>query len=345
VKYRHYRWFGAPKLVLEPWVLIVLGVSIYFLASLYLPGWRALGIALLSGVSAAYLSAPFRRRLALRSLVRQGSRYFEFGRPHIIAHSFGTYLTGSALTNIPAVRARRIVLVGCVLNARFDWRGVKARNPAAFEAVRNDWTNKDQVVRLARLIEWRIPDFGRSGLTGFVTEPSWVHNVSSPYLACGSCGRDPDAPIHNFDCSGLGHSDSFLGGAHAARFWLPFLWGFNPQEYGDLLDCCEAAAYSFENGNLHDLQIAEEELLSRPWEWAHGDLLPDYLTNIVKNHKKLGSRQPDEIVGRVEVLFWQTMERGRQAAVSGESAEQRWIAFLRPERAASEAIDQIISAP
>ena len=345
LKYRHYRWFGASKLVLEPWALIVLGLAIYFLGYRYLPAWLALSIALLIGVGVAYLVAPFRRKLARNSLVRQATRSFEFGRPHIIAHSFGTYLTGLLLRDIAAVRVRRIVLVGCVLNARFDWRGLKGRKPEVFEAVRNDWTSKDQVVRLAGLIEWRIPDFGRAGWTGFVTDPSWVHSVGSPYLACGSCEQDPKAPIHNFDCSGLGHSDSFLGGAHTARFWLPFLWGFDPKEYGDLLDCCESAAYSFENGNQHDLQIAEEELLRTDWEWTHGRLLPDYLNDLVKKHKKLGSRQPDEIIGRVVVLFWQTIERGRQAAVSGKPSEERWITFLRPERAASEAIEQVVSAP
>ena len=344
IKYRHYRWLGASKILLEPWALILLGLPIYFVGSRYLPGWVALGMALLVGVIAAYFAAPLRRRSALKSWVRQASPHIAFGRPHIIAHSFGTYLTGWALNKIPAVRARRVVLVGCVLNARFNWKALKTSKPDAFEAIRNDWTNQDQVVRLGRLIEWEIPDFGRAGLTGFVPEKSWVHSVDSPALACGSCGKPPDAPIHNFDCSGLGHSDPFLGGAHAARFWLPFLWGFDAAEYGELQDCCESASDLFENGHVQELQVVEDELLNSDWKWA-GCKLVDYLRNIVANHNKLGNRNPVEIVGRATRLFWQTMERGRQAAESGKPEEQRWKAFLRPEQAAIEAIEQVISAP
>src|SRR5262249_343279 len=159
-----------------------------------------------------------------------------------------------------------------------------------------------------------------------------------------SCHEDPAAPIHNFDCSGLGHSDSFLGGAHAARYWLPFLWAFDSKEYGELLDCCEAAAYAFENNMQHELKVAEDELLNTNWTWARGTLA-DYLAGIVKAHPKLGNREPAEIGGRAARLFWQLIDRGRQAALTGKRSEERWIVFLRPERAASEAVEQIVSAP
>jgi hypothetical protein len=230
------------------------------------------------------------------------------------------------------------------VNAGFDWKKLKENKPDVFEAVRNDWTSQDQVVRLGKLIEWRIPDFGHAGLTGFTPVPSWVHSVASPSLACPSCGNPPDALIHNFDCSGLGHCDSFLGGAHAARFWLPFLWGLDAAEYGDLLDCCESASELLENGHLRELKVVEDELLNSDWKWARRKLA-DYMQDIVVNHKKLAGRNPLEIVGRATRLFWQTMERGRQAAESGKPEDERWIAFLRPEQAAIEAIEQVISGP
>lgn len=343
IKYWHYRWFGATKLLLEPWALGFLSFLIYFVGSRYLPAWMALGIAFSLGVIAAILASPLRRQLALRSVASQASPYMSYGKPHVIAHSFGTYLTIRALKKIPAVRARRIVLVGCVVNAGFDWKSLRESKPDVFEAVRNDWTDQDQVVRLGRLIERRIPDFGRAGLTGFTSVPSLVHSVGSPSLAC-SCGNPPDAPIHNFDCSGLGHSDSFLGAAHAARFWLPFLWGFDAAEYGDLLDCCESAYDLFENAHLQELRVVEDELLNSDWKWARRKLV-DYMQDIVENHKKLAGRNPIEIVGRAARLFWQTMERGRQAAESGKPEDERWIIFLRPEQAAIEAIEQVILGP
>ena len=345
IKYAHYRRLGALKLVLDPWVGIVLAPGFYFLGTGFgLPKWAAAVAGVVGAFLASYFAAPLRRELARKSWMKQASRYLEFGRPHIIAHSFGTYLSIWALKSIPAARARRVVLVGCVLKDQFDWSELKKRKPDAFDAVRNDWTDKDQVVRLAQWIEWRIEDFGRAGLTGFVGDASWVHNVASPDLSCASCGINSDAPVHNFDCSGLGHSDSFLGGAHAARFWLPFLWGFDPKEYGDLLDCCESAADAFENHNQNALQVAEDELLHTEWKWGNGELF-DYMKSIVKTDKNLGNRDPVEIIGRANRLFWQIIERGRRAAISGKRSDERWKVFLRPEQAASEAIKQVISAP
>jgi hypothetical protein len=99
----------------------------------------------------------------------------------------------------------------CVVNAAFDWRGLKSTKSDVVESVRNDWTNQDQVVRLGRLIERRSPDFGHAGLTGFTPVSGWVHSVASSSLACSSCRNPSDAPVHDFDSSGLGHSDSFLG--------------------------------------------------------------------------------------------------------------------------------------
>lgn len=246
---------------------------------------------------------------------------------------------------IPAVQARRIVLVGCVLSGNFSWRKLKEQKPDAFDAVRNDWTSKDGVVRLASIIERKIPDFGHAGLTGFDPDPGWVHSVGSPNLTCSSCSADSDVPIHNFDCSGLGHSDSFLGRAHAARFWLPFLWGYSSKQYGELLDCCEAANYAFEHGDQHDVSISEDELLGTGWEWTHGKTLEEFFTDLIEKHPKRNGRAVSELLGRVTALFWTTIERGRQAAVSGDSAQQKWIVYLHPVQAASDAIDKVLSAP
>jgi pimeloyl-ACP methyl ester carboxylesterase len=276
IKYWHYRWLGATKLLLEPWALILLALLSYFFVARYLPTWIALALGLGVGITLAILASPLRRRWALESVVRQASPSLSFGRPHIIAHSFGTYLTIWALKTIAAVRARRVVLVGCVVSAGFDWKGLKEGKAEVYEAIRNDWTNQDQVVRLGRLLEWRIPDFGRAGLTGFTPLVSWVHSVTSPYSACPSCSGPDDVPIHNFDCSGLGHSDSFLGGAHAARFWLPFLWGFDAAEFGELLDCCESASELLANGHLQKLKVVEDELEDSEWKWAGGKLV-DYM--------------------------------------------------------------------
>jgi pimeloyl-ACP methyl ester carboxylesterase len=343
IRYWQYRWFGAFKLVFEPWSLVLVGAATYFLAVRFLAIWLAVVSAVVIGSAAAYLTAPIRRRMTMQRFVEEGGTSLGVTRPHIIAHSFGTFLTGWVLKSFPGVKARRIVLVGCVLREDFDWLDIYTRKTSAFDAIRNEWTNQDSVVRLAGLIRYRIPDFGQAGLTGFTPVPNWIHSVASPDFDCAPCTDKPDALIHNYDCSGLGHSDAFIGAIHASRYWLPFLWARSPQEYGDLLDCCEAAAEAFENSNLHDLRIAEDELMKTEWEWTYGQKFEDYLAVLIGMHKNLRGRSVDELVGRAGGLFWRTMEFARQAAASGKNADRKWIIYLRPERAAALAIEETLA--
>src|SRR5438045_7935334 len=116
IRYWQYRWFGATKLALEPWAFIIFSVGILWLTSRYISMWMAIALAVVCGVLLAFFAAPKRRERALRSWVKKASPYTQYSRPHIIAHSFGSYLTGSALKTFPAVLARRIVFVGCVLD-------------------------------------------------------------------------------------------------------------------------------------------------------------------------------------------------------------------------------------
>jgi hypothetical protein len=342
IRYWQYRWFGATKLALEPLAFVIFGIGILWLTSRYLPVWLAITLAVLCGIVLAFLAAPMRRGWALRSWVKQASPYTEYSRPHIIAHSFGSYLTGSALKNFPAVFARRIVFVGCVLDEKFAWEDLLKKKPKAFEAIRNDWTAKDTVVQLGRLLKWRIPDFGSAGNSGF-SSGKLVHNVPSASTTCSACGPGMDAQIHNYDCTGLGHSDTFLG-AHAARFWLPFFWRFDPVEYSDLLDCCQAASEAFANGQDAELKVAEDELLNSDWEWAHGTLV-SCIRDLVTADPKVANRGTEELAGRASRLFWQILDRGRAAAESGDEQEKKWIVYLHPSRALAEAVHEVIVGP
>ena len=344
IRYWQYRWLGAFKLVLEPWALILAGAAIYFFAARFLPAWFAAVWAVTAGLIAAYFAAPIRRRMTVKRYVTKGGKSLGVTRPHIIAHSFGTFLTGSVLKTFPGIKARRIVLVGCVLREDFDWLDIYTRKANAFDAIRNEWTKQDSVVRLAGFIRRRIPDFGQAGLTGFTPVPNWIHSVASPDFDCVPCQGKPEARIHNYDCSGLGHSDSFIGAIHASRFWLPFLWGRSAKEYGDLLDCCEAAAEAFENSNPHDLKIAEDELLVTKWDWTYGQTFEDYLADLIKIHPNLRGRSENELAGRAAGLFWRRMELARRAAASDNADDQKWIKYLRPELAAAAAIEDALAA-
>ena len=168
--------------------------------------------------------------------------------------------------------------------------------------------------------------------------------MASPDFDCVPCTGKSDALIHNYDCSGLGHSDSFIGAIHASRYWLPFLWGRSPKEYGELLDCCEAAAEAFENSNTHDLKLAEDELLVSNWEWTYDQKFEDYLVNLIRIHPNLRGRSPNELAGRAAGLFWRRMELARQAAASDDAGDKKLIKYLRPELAAAAAIEDALTA-
>lgn len=96
----------------------------------------------------------------------------------------------------------------------------------------------------------------------------------------------PGALGQNIDCSGLGHSDAFVGPAHAARFWLPFLWGIDPAGYGLLLDFCESAADQQELGNINRLIVVEDELLSSEWRWADRKTLKNYIADLAQADRR-----------------------------------------------------------
>ncbi|MGH9365976.1 MAG: hypothetical protein ACRD1B_12050, partial [Thermoanaerobaculia bacterium] len=208
----------------------------------------------------------------------------------------------------------------------------------------NEWTRNDPVVRLAGWLEKRIPGFGQAGRTGFRGHPALIHNVGHPTKVCNYCGGSPAVLIHNIDCSGLGHSGAFLGPAHAARFWLPYLWGLDPADYGLLLDFCESAADQQELGNIEHLIVVEDELLDHDWRWA-GRTLKAYITDLAKEDRRRGKRSADELVGRIVRLFWQTIERARAARETGDPNEARWLTYLYPWQAVTHALERVLASP
>jgi len=76
---------------------------------------------------------------------------------------------------------------------KFDWEGLLHQKPKHFEAIRNDWTGKDKVVRLGRLLKWKIPDFGSAGIFGFALGRCRFSKGS--YRRCG-----PSFPRANQKC-------------------------------------------------------------------------------------------------------------------------------------------------
>ncbi len=94
-------------------------------------------------------------------------------RPHVIAHSFGTWLIAHALKEHPDLKIGRLILLGCIVRPDFDW--MKLINDKQIEAILNHTAGKDIPVRFSQLF---IPDSGPGGRVGFLEEE--VINIRSP---------------------------------------------------------------------------------------------------------------------------------------------------------------------
>ena len=101
---------------------------------------------------------------------------------HLIAHSFGTWLSGTALRRWfrpNLIRPQYLgVLVGCVLPCRFPWRRIVRERRDAYRSVRNEVGEGDWVVWAVNLVHPIVPEMGGAGLIGFFG--SWFHRSFSP---------------------------------------------------------------------------------------------------------------------------------------------------------------------
>ncbi|HEX3104948.1 MAG TPA: hypothetical protein VHQ22_10890 [Terriglobales bacterium] len=242
IKYNDYRWFFGTELVLNPFVWLPFGalliVAIFiglvhggYAISLWIAGILALSLL------AAY---PYRVRAVKRFREKLSKKFEKAGPfPCLIAHSFGTYLTGRALHDLSWSGYDRVVLAGCVLSGDFPWEKLQKTNPPRFHEVRNEMAARDNISRLAAWLDQLIPGFGSAGYSGFQGTSQWVHNVESANDVCNTCETSKSrSPIHNIKCEELGHSDVFLGPAYAVIYWLPFLWGYDPAAYRYFMFVC-----------------------------------------------------------------------------------------------------------
>jgi hypothetical protein len=122
--------------------------------------------------SAAKFALPPTRKKPLRwfqdayaeRLARNPGAHF-----HFIGHSNGTYVLGRSLLDIPGMRFDRVVLVGSVLPADYDWSGRQRLRQVT--AIRNDRSARDVPVGFlcSALRGLGMRDVGTSGVNGFYT--------------------------------------------------------------------------------------------------------------------------------------------------------------------------------
>jgi hypothetical protein len=239
----------------------------------WFPGWSLLG---LFGLSLAWVGAHFRRSSTVIGLFEKVSLLSRERPPHLVAHSFGTYLTGGVL-EFPTVSLGRVVLAGCVLPTRFPWRRILASNRYAFEAVRNDVAKKDPIPRLAHWFGCGL--LGPAGCEGFAFDAGLIHNLSSPYGPCERCRHGAAARIHNAYYDAHDHNRYFKTPDHAFAFWLPFLLGIEPTEFQDFIMFCRTA-HELESLNRSDprrrrLAPVTQEIRDHAWSFLGGKSLAE----------------------------------------------------------------------
>jgi pimeloyl-ACP methyl ester carboxylesterase len=354
IKYPHYRWLGALKLILEPYVLVVLGlvtVALFYESQPF--GWVrfwALTVLFL----AAYLATYLRRTLAFNRAYRQASDFARADsqqRTHLIAHSLGTYLMGRALKSRPDVHVGRVVFVGCVLPRSFPWSALPTMTgdpPYRYLQVRNELGRKDVVVRLAWAMSWAIRGLGRAGFSGFVNSDDLVHTITSAEETCIMC-PPKRALVHNVTGKHFGHSDAFVGSGYAETFWLPFLWGIEPREYQEFAKLCNLAAAlerSWSSGARSAghvdprLREVEEKLLKKEWAWCDGPF-GKFLAAELRSRFKVSDEELPGYIALAARGTWQAFNLGLEARVarqeriakalnSGASAPTKSRLTLRP---------------
>jgi pimeloyl-ACP methyl ester carboxylesterase len=348
VKYPYYRRLGATKLLFEPWVFPVFAgtAATASVLGLFRPMfWWWLALAAIA-VMLSFALRNLRRAKAIRNFKTMLDKTIGPGdRPHLIAHSFGTYLTGSILTTFPNVKLDNVILVGCVLPANFGWKTILADNPLAVRRVRNEVGKKDIVVRLASMVSL-FTGLGGAGVSGFLDDDVVVHTVGSPHNECARCSSLVSAIVHNVSLPTFGHSDTFLGEGYAASFWLPTLWGIPASEYAEFIDLCVTAARAEDNGNLTLLALAEAELHERTWSWANGTL-----EAFVERHlehrsgisgstgKTLGLTLDKRRVDRAVRLIWIGVANAVAERSKGSSGNGRKILSLYPPFAVTRAVE------
>ena len=175
-KYRSYRWLGFIRQLVGLYSLLIMVFGLLFWAIGILGGY-SIWLPLILCILCAFgiFEARWGRDKAIKGFRKMLDEHVNFtGKPHLIAHSFGTYLTGGILRRYATTDFDCIILTGSVLPRNFPWNKLTDR----FSQVRNEVGTRDLVVFWAGIFGWiggiRGTGFGAAGRKGFKTSSSSV---------------------------------------------------------------------------------------------------------------------------------------------------------------------------
>jgi hypothetical protein len=94
----------------------------------------------------------------------------QYGRPSVIAHSFGAYLVTRALSDFESLRLHAVIAFGSIVSETFDWATVVERGQLRPARIRNEVGAHTAAVRSAAALRHFGYPYGASGVTGFWPE-------------------------------------------------------------------------------------------------------------------------------------------------------------------------------
>jgi len=145
----------------------------------------------------------------------------------------------------------------------------------------------------------------------------------------------------------FGHSDFFPGGVQCARFWLPFLLGYDPPEFFVLMQLCidSAEAESKADGSLAK---AENRLGKYPCSWRSGRPLAAELQKEIRAELSGFATLPLEsrrtLVRFAVGMFWRGVVAAQTERQRGRRADRRIALGLNPTTAFRRAVLETLEA-
>jgi pimeloyl-ACP methyl ester carboxylesterase len=242
-------------------------------------------------------------------LTQDFSKASRHGRtPHVIAHSFGTFLTAFLVRKHPFLQLDRIVFCGSPLSRRFKWEAVRKQ----VTAILNEFSESDGAATLADYSRFFLRGIGGAGHRGFKVRKAVVHTLDNPYDACNECIIGERAFVHNVPAGQLDHSEYFLGPGHIERFWLPFLWDINAGDYFRFLKTAAAVVEAEESGNKRNSRIAARLLTNTVWQCLENKSIRSIVLS-KSWRRKAPTLSDDDLVGRAAVLIAKAVEKASAA--------------------------------
>jgi pimeloyl-ACP methyl ester carboxylesterase len=348
-KYGQFRHsvYAVLWVALELWVVIVgVIVTAFALARQWLPTWQGWTIAVcvwLLIFLAANQLAEKRRDTSVSEFLEAMDLNLAFERrPHIIAHSLGSFIIGRMLERYRYVSVAHVILMGCVLTRRYAWTNLLHR----FDMVRNEVAGRDWVAAIAFFLRSFVPEMGPSGIFGFSHSAGLVRTLQesdfgNPWRPCingCACGwgkiEFPDARVLNVRCAKIGHND--IARRRARLVWLPFLWNLPPALFGEFVELCGECATLDAQRQYATLNVKVDELRQRCWFWTRGKL-GDYVAMRLAEARGEAASEAT-LAGTLRNLY---LVVDRAARHDAGPHQQR---SLYPEFAIQDALDQTVLA-